>query len=131
AIDLHALSQALGFPVEPTVAIRKNSLTTLTNALPGARPSDLHLKYAQEIEQAIGELIDIFSIAWMEMPPVTPRSLALMFLSRDRVAEEWLERKLSQEIYRNLEAVRGDAQSHSLELLSMHIQQTRIARANA
>ena len=130
SIDREALSEALGFPVEPTVAIQKDGLTTLPEALQAARPTTFHLEYSPQIEQVISQIIDIFAAAWLEMPPVTPRSLALMFLSRDRVAEEWLAGKLPSEAYHRLELARDAAQTQSLELLGMQIQQTRIARAN-
>lgn len=130
AIDLNTLTNTLGFPVVPTVAIKKAGLEPLPAAIQSARQSLLHIDYPAEIERAIDEIIDICASAWLELTSISPRSLALMFLSQDRVAEEWLSTKLSPEAYACLEFARHEAQNHSLELLAMQIQQTRIVRAN-
>ncbi len=129
-IDLDCLAEALGVPITPTVAVRKDGLAKLPQALKSARPATLHMHYSPEIEQAVDQIVDICATIWQEVNSVSPRSLALMFLSRDRVAEEWLANKLDPEDFQRLEIVRGEAQATSLELLGMQIQQTRIALAN-
>lgn len=129
-IDLDCLAETLGVPITPTVAVRKDGLTKLPQALKSARPAALHLKYSPGIEQVVSQIVDICATIWQEINSVSPRSLALMFLSRDRVAEEWLAGRLAPEDYQRLEIVRGEAQATSLELLGMQIQQTRIALAN-
>ncbi|HWQ84388.1 MAG TPA: ferrous iron transporter B, partial [Anaerolineales bacterium] len=128
-IDTDGLANTLGFPVVPTVAVQRDGLTTLPQALNTARPANFHIQYSPEIEQTVDQVIDICAAAWLEQSSISPRSLALMFLTRDRVAEEWLASKLPPEDYHRLEGTRAAAQSHSLELLGMQIQQTRIARA--
>jgi len=130
AIDLKTLADTLGFPVVPTVAIKKVGLEPLPAAIQSARQTRLHIDYPVAIERAIDEIIDICASVWLELTSISPRSLALMFLSGDRVAEEWLSAKLPPEAYACLEFARHEAQSHSLELLAMQIQQVRIARSN-
>ena len=129
-IDLNTLSTALGFPVEATVAIQKNGLTTLPLALSTARVTALLLKYSPEIEQAIDRIVDICAPVWEAFTSVSSRSLALMFLSGDRVAEEWLVGKLPHDVYQRLLSVRKETEANSLEPLDLQIQHTRIARAN-
>lgn len=129
-IDLDCLAESLGVPITPTIAVRKDGLVNLPRALKSARPATLHMNYSAEIELAVDQVVDICAAIWQDWNSVSPRSLALMFLSRDRVAEEWLAARLAAEDYQRLETARTEAQAQSLELLGMQIQQTRLARAN-
>jgi len=59
--------------------------------------------------------------------PVAARALALMWLSKDAVAEQWLAAYADQPLYAQLEARREELQSSLDESLSTVFQHTRLA----
>jgi len=83
--DAEELSRALGLRVVATTAVRGEGIDLLEDALLEPDLPSVRVGYEGPIETAIDELGNL-------LPPATvgSRSLALLFLAGDPVAEEWI-----------------------------------------
>lgn len=90
-LDVRAeeLAGALGVPVVETTAVRGTGVDRLEQALLTPGVSTVSIEYAHPIEAAVTELGDVLPEA-----PISARSLALLFLAGDPVAEEWIRGRL-------------------------------------
>src|SRR5690606_6126231 len=86
-----------------------------------ASTPDLHLDYPEPVESAVTAIS-----ARLNDTPISPRSLALMWLSRDPVSETWMKANLDQDVYQELCAQRDTLQQSFAEPLSVVIQQVRL-----
>ncbi|RME83152.1 MAG: ferrous iron transport protein B [Caldilineae bacterium] len=121
-LDLAGLSARLALPVVPTSAVRGQGIQELTEALLSTQPPRLHISYHTDIEQAVAAICDGLSAT-----PISPRSLALLFLSRDTVAESWLHQHLPDHTYRALCSRRRQLEQTLTEPVAASIQKTRLA----
>jgi ferrous iron transport protein B len=122
SVNHHALAERLGLPVVRTVAIRGQGIDDLTSALKAAPIPQLHLRYDAAIEQALSELCPHLSAT-----PIAPRALALLWLSGDPIAAQWLNQHLEGAVLEAL-AERQAALRRSLaEPLPAAIQRARLA----
>jgi len=88
-IDHQALSQALGVPVVPTVAVERRGLQSLQASLSGARRSPWRADYDDHIESAVAEVA-----ALLPEDGLGPRALALMALVGDESLRAHLSKRL-------------------------------------
>ena len=125
--DYQRLSEFLGVPVVPTTAIHGLGIRELNDALASARISDLHIDYGNEIEEKIEQFKSIVETSALKQPQITSRSLALLWLGRDPIAETWLKDNLDQAAISQLEDQRQYLQEKLRESISTRIQHTRLA----
>ncbi|MBN1147766.1 MAG: ferrous iron transport protein B [Anaerolineales bacterium] len=113
-LDYERLSADLGLPVIPTTAVRGLGVSDVAAALREARSPQFQLAYPGEIEAAIAEFAELVSELSPGQPPITLRSLALLWLSGDMVSGCWLQDRLDAKAYSNLLA-RRESLEQSLE----------------
>jgi ferrous iron transport protein B len=124
-VDHALLSESLILPVVATTAIRGEGIRELTSALKGAQPPQFRLNYPQEIETAVAEVC-----THLPKTPISPRALALMWLSADPVTETWLEERVDEDTYLSILALRERLQLSFVEPLSTVILQARLAHVD-
>ncbi len=91
-LDHAGLAGTLGIQIVPTAAIHRQGVDELTLALQQAQISQLQIDYSPEIEQAIARFSAILAAtALPQSPPISLRSLALLWLGDDPVIAEWLD----------------------------------------
>jgi ferrous iron transport protein B len=88
-IDTDCLAERLKLPVVPTTAIHGQGVTELAARMKDAKATDFRLQYPSEVESALGEIEP-------KLPgsSISTRSLALLWLAGDPVAESFLETKM-------------------------------------
>lgn len=121
-IDRELLAERLALPIVPTTAVRGRGVETLTTTLQGVKRPQFRLCYPEKIENALAKIA-----THLKSAPITPRSLALLWLSRDTVAESWLEENVDSAAYQALLEIRDQLQLSFVEPLSLVIQETRLA----
>jgi len=123
--DYQVLYNRLGIPVIPTAAVHGNGLSELKTTLMSPTRPNLKVTYPEEIEVAVSKLAGLLAGA-----SISPRALALLWLSRDQTAEAWIAKNCSGDIIAQLEAVRKSASESSPRPLLEAIQQTRAEFVN-
>jgi ferrous iron transport protein B len=108
-------------PVVKTVAVRGEGLEDLHGAVRRAPAPHLHLQYADEIESAVAEISP-------HLPPagISPRSLALLWLSNDPAVDDFLAQVCDRATYLHLIEHRDGLQLAFGEPLPLVIQRTRL-----
>ncbi|RME62910.1 MAG: ferrous iron transporter B, partial [Caldilineae bacterium] len=124
-IDADVLSRRLGAPVLLTAAVHRQGLDRVTAALEQATPGRLQIVYPKVVEQALSVITPL-----LPEGPISARSLALLWLSGDRVAEAWLQDRVSPPVHRELEAVRQALQERLGEDPAVVIRRTRQGLVN-
>jgi len=120
-INMPLLSERLSCHVIPTTAVHGQGVNEIIAAVRTASTPDLHLDYPEPVESAVTAIS-----ARLNDTPISPRSLALMWLSRDPVSETWMKANLDQDVYQELCAQRDTLQQSFAEPLSVVIQQVRL-----
>lgn len=126
-VDHSRVAQYLDCPIIPTTATRGAGVKELVAALHAARAPQFRLAYPAEIEAALAEIGSRLEAAGLAQPPISWRSLALLWLSGDPVSEAWLQSRLPAESYAGLAAQRSSLQLTAVEPISAIIQRTRLA----
>jgi ferrous iron transport protein B len=88
-IDHERFAAILGVPVLSTVATSGRGVEGVVAALQHAAPSSLELRYPPAVERVLERLSPFFAGS-----AVTPRGLALLWLSGDAAALEWAAARL-------------------------------------
>jgi ferrous iron transport protein B len=104
-VDCRRLEELVGVPVVPTVAVRREGLGALVEALGAPRSSSWSVRYDPGIEaaaRAIGALLP--------EAPLSRRSLALMVLAGDASLGEWLRGRVPEAALQRIETLRHDLQ---------------------
>jgi ferrous iron transport protein B len=104
-IDCRVLAERLGIEVVPTVAVRREGIGGLLQALPRARPAAWRMRYDPAIEERIEAIAALLPDA-----PVSRRSVALMILSGDETLGEWLRGRVTAAVLARIESLRADLQ---------------------
>lgn len=91
-IDIPKLAKLLGIKVVPTIAIQRQGITELIDAIPQAKKCALKVSYDARIEEAICK---ISSLLPNEKTPA--RAVALMLLAGDTTLKDWLLDSVSAE----------------------------------
>ncbi len=126
-LDHAALAAALGIQIVPTTAIHRQGVDELTQALQQARTPQLQIAYPTEIEAALIRFSSILSESLPQLPPVSLRALALLWLGDDPVIKEWLEAQLDGQLLPELASLRLALQSALGEAPGKRIQAARFA----
>jgi ferrous iron transport protein B len=121
-VEHHKLSEQLGVPVVPTVAIRGEGLDELGKALANSTAPVPRLHYAGSIEQALEEIVPLIPDS-----SLSPRGLALFWLSGDPEAELWLRQSLDEATWKRLVGRRQALEAELGQSASTTILATRLA----
>jgi ferrous iron transport protein B len=124
AVDAAALSARLGVDVVETVAVRREGLPQLANAIERARPSSYTTVYPDPIERAIEAAEPL-----MPSGAYARRSLALAALAGDQTLTPWLRARLSDEALSRVEAIRTRLSRIYREDLGYVVQESRLRAA--
>ncbi len=119
------LAEHLSLPVIPTTAIRGKGLQELTAALENSRPPQFRLFYPAEIETAVARLSAQFAEIPLDVAPIAPRSIALLWLSGDPVTEKWLLEQVGDQAFQDLVTQRQTLQISFVDPVSQVIQGVR------
>lgn len=103
SLDTQALSEALGIPVILTVATRGQGVDKVIASLNNLQPSSSRVTYPADVEQAIAAILP-----YLPHTGVSPRGLALFWLSGDLSAESHLESLLTPSTMEGLQQIRRD-----------------------
>ncbi len=122
-LNHYLLKEYLSIPVIPTVAISGQGLSELAATLEGSQPPNFRLTYPIEIENAVASVCACISTI---QAPITPRSLALLWLSGDPVTGNWLLEQIGEQSLHELIAQRQALQFSYVEPLSMIIHGARL-----
>jgi len=123
----HALlAETLSIPVIPTTATRGRGLQELINALEECCPSQFRLIYPAEIETAVDQFCTQFADKHLKNTPITPRSLALLWLSGDPVTEKWMREQVEGGTFQDLVTLRHTVQLSFVDPLAQVIQGVRL-----
>jgi ferrous iron transport protein B len=120
-LNTDPLTARIHTPVVRTVAVRGEGLDDLRRAIQEAPAPHLHLQYAEEIESAIAEIS-----THLPAIGISARSLALLWLSEDPAANDFLAQVCDQRTYRHLIEHRHRLQMAFGQPLSLVIQRTRL-----
>lgn len=120
------LAETLSIPVIPTTAIRGRGIMDLKVVLMGSSPPQFRLNYPAEVEKAVSEFCTHCSKEESGSAPISLRSLALLWLSGDPVAEHWLQEQFSEQTYQELLTQRQILQLSFVEPLQLVLQKTRL-----
>jgi ferrous iron transport protein B len=120
AIDHGMIQEQLRIPVIPTVAIHGEGIDELVKVTENASPHQLHLPYPEELEKAIHDIEAL-------LPPsqISPRAIALLWLSEDPVLQTWIEDRIDQQTIHTLNTVRANLQESLDDSPSSLIYRTR------
>jgi len=121
-VDHQKLAQTLSIPVIPATAIRGQGIPEILDALGKPQAPDFQLPYAKEIEDVLEK-----ATPHLKGAPVSPRALALLWLSGDLITENWLRSHLSPECREELRALRAGLEETLSEPAAISIQQSRQA----
>ncbi|MCS7061194.1 MAG: ferrous iron transport protein B [Anaerolineae bacterium] len=124
-IDHQALSARMGVPVLPTVATRGAGIKELTHSLIHVTPPHFEMRYPEPIEQALQELCSV-----LPSSPIASRALGLLYLSRDPVAQTWIEQRADVATQSRLNQKREELQHALQQPIGAVIQQARLAWAD-
>lgn len=124
-VDHDALSRLLGIEVVKTVAIRKTGIDKLLKGILHPRTAAITVRYDQEIEEGISEIIALLPEA-----PISKRSLALMLLAGDESLRSWLHSHISDTVINRIESIRQGIQSRYNNSLGYLINQQRLRTAD-
>jgi ferrous iron transport protein B len=97
SIDHGLLAKHLDVSVVPTIAIRNEGIEALTMAIETSLPPRFQLNYPEAIEVELKELASRLPAA-----SISPRALALMWLSEDSLAQDWIQNRIGEKGFQSL-----------------------------
>jgi ferrous iron transport protein B len=121
-LDEQGLSVALGVPVVLTVAVRREGIGRLLEALDSPSPGRVRVSYPQPIERAIASVVPL-----LPAYSLSPRALALMALCGDQTLSGWLTERMSPEELERLEVQRQRLRRDFCEPLAYVVNRARLA----
>jgi ferrous iron transport protein B len=121
SIDHRLLAKHLDVSVVPTVAIHNKGIEALTMAIETSLPPKFQLDYHEAIEAELKEIAPQLPAA-----PIAPRALALMWLSGDTLAQDWIQERIGKEKHQSLIQRRQSLENMLQQPLSDMIRQTRL-----
>jgi len=120
-LDHNCLGEAMGISVVPTAAVHGRGIKELISCVQTASAPALLLEYPYAVESVLQRIIP-----QLPQASISPRSLALLWLSGDPVSETYMKGHLRQEEYQSLLAMRESILEEALDLPGQ-IQVTRQA----
>lgn len=120
-VDSHKLTELLGVPVVPTVAVEGVGVDRLIESLRSPATPPVLVRYSTNIEHAVEEILG-------HLPVQCPsrRAVALMVLSGDETVAGWLERAVPLDSVRAIYEVRDRVAGQSAVPLAQSITRARI-----
>ncbi len=118
-LDLPALGRSLGVPVLATTANRGVGISELESEVASARPPSVRVVYDPAVEHAVQAAQPLLPSA-----SVSSRALALLWLTRDPAADQWVRDRAVAQRIADLEALREP-------VLPSLIQEARIQAADS
>ncbi len=125
-IAVEKLADLLGVEVIPTVAVERRGIGELFQALRKARRPRFHVHYAEAIEGALNQMVQL-----LPDTHVNKRAIAAMFLAGDESIEKRLGESLSAEVLEQLRQIRSQVQQLYSEPLDYVLAQHRWQAAEA
>lgn len=119
------LAEHLSIPVIPTTATRGQGLQELISALEKCCPPLFRLNYPAEIETFVAHFSTQLAENNLDGMPIAPRSIALLWLSGDPVAEKWLREQVGDQGLMDLMTRRQTLQLSFVEPVAQVIQGVR------
>jgi len=107
--DNKILSQSLHIPIIPTTAIRGSGVNDLLKTIKETTVSDFQLVYSPEIENSIDEICKLIEYSVKDISSIkliSPRAMALLWLSEDAVTEHWVMDHLEADVIESLNGIR-------------------------
>lgn len=120
-VDVARLAERLRVPVVPTVAVRREGLPKLAQALESPQPGVSFVAYPDPLERGLAEIAPLLPAS-----PVAPRALALMVLVGDAGLDDWLRERLPAEGLFAVERVRERVQQETGGQLAYLVNQARL-----
>ncbi len=114
------LSELLGVPVVPTVAVERRGISELFQALHRPAVPKLKVDYPDDIEAAVSEICSLLPDL-----PVSCRGVALMVLSGDEGILQWLAERTDEKTIARLREIRDRLQRRYSDPLDFIIAQHR------
>jgi len=121
SVDHALLAKQLDTAVIPTTAVRGEGIEALTLAIESSRAPDFKLVYPGAIENALNEVA-----SQLRGAAIAPRALALMWLSGDTLAQDWIQEHRDQATLQSLIEIRQALEDDIEEPISSVIQRTRL-----
>lgn len=110
--DTNMLNRELGVPIVTTIATQRQGIDKLIEAIDKAALSPYRISFDSRIEAAVSEIENLLGDAKGR------RGLALTILAGDESLMAWLQAHLSEDVIRQIEAIRGQTQSTHSQPLS-------------
>ncbi len=121
SVDAEELERITGVPVRPTVAIRRDGIRDVAERSLEGRPFAFAVAYSDEIEEAIGAVVDL-----LPLDTKGRRGIALMVLAGDDTIAEWLRERLDEDALR-IDETREELESRFTESISSIVSRARLA----
>jgi ferrous iron transport protein B len=125
SVDIERLSSTLGIRIFPTIATRGHGVHAIEEAIPSAALPDFHFEYPEVIEAVLRELCPRLPQA-----SISKRALALLWLSGDNLAGEWLKDHMTVLEYRALDVLRSQLVEGWAEAPAVFIHRARETYVN-
>lgn len=120
-VDTIRLEELLGVETVTTVATRRKGFDRLVRSLTQLHCSPLRINYGQDIDEALAKVA-----ALLPDSHLSRNSLGLMLLAGDESLKGWLYDHLSEEVIRQIEAIRQALQEKFSQPLSYVITERRL-----
>ncbi len=120
-VDFAALSKRTGINVCPTVATTGRGVDQLVAELGAPTTPQLHIGYPAAIESAADACAPL-----LPRTSLLPRAVALLWLSADSSADEWVEKNVEPPVLRELTELRARLAEDLGEAVSTVVQQARL-----
>ena len=124
AVNEEVLSEGLGVPVVSTVAVRREGIARLSEALESPRAGRVRVRYPEPIEEAVESVVPL-----LPRSRLSPRSLALMALSGDETLSAWLSKRTAPADLDPVEGARERLRRAFTEPVAYVINRARLAEA--
>jgi ferrous iron transport protein B len=124
AVNEEILSDGLGVPVVSTVAVRREGISRLSEALGSPRAGRVRVRYPEPIEKAVESVVPL-----LPRSRLSPRSLALMALSGDETLSAWLSKRTASADLDRVEDAREKLRRAFTEPVAYVINRSRLAEA--
>jgi ferrous iron transport protein B len=121
SVDHGLLARHIDAAVIPTTAVRGEGIEALKLAIRSSRTPNFRLPYPRQIEQALTEISSQLPEA-----SISARALALMWLSSDPLAQDWIRDHIVEATYKELSERRQRLEIALQEPISVVIQRARL-----
>ena len=102
SVDHKLLQEHIQVPIVPTIATRGKGISQLIEEIHNAEKPTFFIQYPQQVEDAIK-----YVESNLPESRITKRSLALLWLGADPVAQSWLENQLDPDAFQELHTHRN------------------------